>query len=131
LDRKKREDNMNTSSSSSSTFIGTIKKSAIVTALTLAAGLSVFSAQAEMSPMETIQVTNRTPFEYALYLQTTEMLAKFHTGLEEKNIRYARHQSLAMAEEYDSLTASSVLMSSNNPYANNHLLKERVLEAAQ
>jgi hypothetical protein len=118
---------MNTSSSSSSTFIGTIKKSAIVTALTLSAALSAFPAQAEMSPMETIQITNRTPFEYALYLQTTEMLAKFHMGLEEKNIRYARHQSLAMAEEYGRLTASSVMVSK----VNNHLHKERVLEAAQ
>jgi hypothetical protein len=122
---------MNTSSSSSTTFIGTIKKSAIVTALTLAAALSAFSAQAEMSPMETIQVTNRTPFEYAIYLQTTEILAKFHMGLEEKNIRLARYQSLAMAAEYDRLTASSVTVSSNTPYSNKHLLKKGVLEAAQ
>jgi hypothetical protein len=122
---------MNTSSSSSSTFIGTIKKSAIVAGLTLAAALSAFSAQAEMSPMETIQVTNRTPFEYAIYLQTTEILTNFHMGLEEKNIRFARYQSLAMAAKYDRLTASSVTVSSKTPHANNHLLKIGVLEAAQ
>lgn len=122
---------MNTSSSSSSTFISAIKKSAIVTALTLGAALSAFSVQAEMSPIETIQVSNRTPFEYAIYLQTTEILTTFHMGLEEKNIRLARYQSLAMAAEYDRLTASSVMVSSNTPHANNHLLKKGVLEAAQ
>lgn len=128
---------MNTLSSSSSTLIRACKTTGFAITLGLTAALSAFtvnadfvSAQATSTPasvMERIAVGNRTPFEYALYLRTTEMLADFHASLKQKNHQYVRSQNLAMAAEFGRLTSGSVVLTAENK----HLNKKWVLQAAQ
>ncbi|MBB1268957.1 hypothetical protein [Shewanella sp. SR44-3] len=128
---------MNTLSSSSSTFIRACKTTAFALSIGLTAALSAFSANADLasaqvtsapvSAMERIAVGNRSPFEYALYLRTNEMLANFHTQLEQKNLQYVRSQNQAMAKKFSRFTASSATLS----VSNKHLDKKRVLQAAQ
>jgi hypothetical protein len=128
---------MNTLSSSSSALIRACKTTGFAFTLGLTAALSAFSVSAELvsvqptstpvSVMERITVANRTPFEHALYLRTTEMLADFHLRLEQHNLKQIRYQNLAMAAEFNRLTNASAVLTAENK----HLDKKRVLQAAQ
>ncbi|QIR15464.1 hypothetical protein [Shewanella aestuarii] len=55
--------------------------------------------------MEKITITYRNAFDYALYVQTTEMLVSFNRELEQKNVIEARNQTHDMAADFGVLVS--------------------------
>jgi len=86
------------------------------------------TTQSATSPnIEIITVTYRNAFDYALYQQTTEMLANFNRDLEQKIVFEARNQSQDMASEFGVFTvqtAPKLILSQDAIYS---LAKVRVL----
>ena len=62
-------------------------------------------------PIETIIVTYRNAFDYALYQQTTEMLLSFNRDLSQSNLINVRQQSRQMAAEFGFSIAQSTRFS--------------------
>jgi hypothetical protein len=86
------------------------------------------TTQSATSPnIEIITVTYRNAFDYALYQQTTEMLANFNRDLEQKIVVEARNQSQDMAAEFGVFTAQTAPKLILSQDAINSLAKVRVL----
>jgi hypothetical protein len=68
-------------------------------------------AAASNSPIETITVTYRNTFDYALYQHTTEMLLSFNRDLSQSNVINAQQQSRQMAAEFGLSVAESITFS--------------------
>ena len=86
------------------------------------------TTQSATSPnFEIITVTYRNAFDYALYQQTTEMLANFNRDLEQKIVFEARNQSQDMASEFGVFTVQTAPKLILSQDAINSLAKVRVL----
>ena len=86
------------------------------------------TTQSATSPnIEIITVTYRNAFDYALYQQTTEILANFNRDLEQKIVLEARNQSQDMAAEFGVFTAQTAPKLILSQDAINSLAKVRVL----
>ncbi|MCT7940979.1 MULTISPECIES: hypothetical protein [Shewanella] len=86
------------------------------------------TTQSATSPnIEIITVTYRNAFDYALYQQTTEMLANFNRDLEQKIVFEARNQSQDMASEFGVFTVQTAPKLILSQDAINSLAKVRVL----
>jgi hypothetical protein len=71
-------------------------------------------AATNSSPMETITVIYRNPFDYALYQQTTEMLLSFNLELSQSIPLDAQQQSRQMAAEFSVYSPQSITFNSND-----------------
>jgi len=71
-------------------------------------------AATNSSPIETITVIYRNPFDYALYQQTTEMLLSFNLELSQSIPFYAQQQSRQMAAEFGFSVAQSTWLTPND-----------------
>ncbi|MGZ9899227.1 hypothetical protein [Shewanella gaetbuli] len=104
-------------------------------AMLLTAGLFSVNTQAETgdnqqlntTSMETITITYRNAFDYALYQRTTEMLAGFNRELEQKIVFEARSQSRDMANSWGVQMALNSQQTPQNQYEANSLPFEGVL----
>ncbi|MCL1142003.1 hypothetical protein [Shewanella gaetbuli] len=104
-------------------------------AMLLTAGLFSVNTQAETgdnqqlntTSMETITITYRNAFDYALYQRTTEMLAGFNRELEQKIVFEARSQSKDMANSWGVQMALNSQQTPQNQYEANSLPFEGVL----
>ncbi|MCW3172967.1 hypothetical protein [Shewanella subflava] len=85
------------------------------------------TASATSPNMEIITVTYRNAFDYALYQQTTEILANFNRDLEQKIVLEARSQSQDMAADFGVFVANSTAKLPAYQDAINSLPKTRVL----
>ena len=86
------------------------------------------TTQSATSPnIEIITVTYRNAFDYALYQQTTEILANFNRDLEQKIVFEARNQSQDMASEFGVFTVQTAPKLILSQDAINSLAKVRVL----
>ena len=86
------------------------------------------TTQSATSPnIEIITVTYRNAFDYALYQQTTEMLANFNRDLEQKIVFEARNQSQDMASEFGVFMVQTAPKFTLYQDAINSLAKARVL----
>ncbi len=72
----------------------------LVSAILAVTGLFSAASHAQIQPMETVTVIYRTPFDYALYQQTTEMLTGFNRELGQKIIAQARQDNVTLAKRY-------------------------------
>jgi hypothetical protein len=71
-------------------------------------------AATNISPMETITVIYRNPFDYALYQQTTEMLLSFNIELSQSIPFDAHQQNRQMAAEFGFSIAQSAKLTPND-----------------
>ncbi|MFT6977550.1 MAG: hypothetical protein ACJAZA_001262 [Shewanella psychromarinicola] len=71
-------------------------------------------AATNSSPMETITVIYRNPFDYALYQQTTEILLSFNLELSQSIPLDAQQQSRQMAAEFGFPVAKSAKLTPND-----------------
>ena len=86
------------------------------------------TTQSATSPnIEIITVTYRNAFDYALYQQTTEMLANFNRDLEQKIVFEARNQSQDMASEFGVFMVQTAPKFTLSQDEINSLAKARVL----
>jgi len=86
------------------------------------------TTQSATSPnIEIITVTYRNAFDYALYQQTTEMLANFNRDLEQKIVFEARNQSQDMASEFGVFMVQTAPKFTLSQDEINSLAKVRVL----
>jgi hypothetical protein len=64
--------------------------------------------------IETITVTYRNAFDYALYQQTTEMLLSFNRDLSQSNLVQVQQQSRQMAAKFGFYSAQSITFNTND-----------------
>ncbi|ABZ77768.1 hypothetical protein Shal_3221 [Shewanella halifaxensis HAW-EB4] len=88
---------------------------------------SISYANSSDDQMEYITVTYRTPFEYALYQYTTNMLQEFNQQVRVEIQLQAKLSSMQMAKEQGIVT--NELSKMNKP--NKTLLSSRTLKSAE
>ena len=85
----------------------------------------ITQAATNIGPIETITVTYRNAFDYALYQQTTEMLLSFNRDLSQSNLVQVQQQSRQMAAEFGFYSEQSITFNANDK----SLLFSRLLQS--